>query len=624
MYLLFSLTHRIGYVLGLLHLRDFNGIETWANPLLGTAELIEFIRGHLPFLAVASSLLLAVAVVWAVDGSVWMIAAVFLSLASSRALAFHTLIFRTDSFALFYAAAAVALAVAAMKQHGRVAIAFAIGSGVLCGLAMTSKVQIISTIALAPALVLLMMARNNAEAFPDISSRRNLHVSLAAIGTYLFLIGISTLPMPSTFVHTRSSFSNFALCLAGFAAIAAPGLMTRIVPQRGVLYRFLSFANLMALGFAASFLLLWFVMMSPRSGVQFVAALAKVSFLGTIDPALVPGHQSFRDQVLSSPILLLMPALLLAFLALWRPRLASNAELVVLAVIGGLVVASVLWFDRSVMNADAIFTEPLTLSFACIMLAMAWQGGGRAVRAVVAICMALLVFRAVPQTKIWALTDTGYAGYFRESRQILTPYQLGNQQNIENSFRRLFVLDDSTKHSVSERARSLVFKQAADYGFITKQVAFAIPNRGAIDWSRIGVLGEGLRPFGLVRADLWFTTVPAELEGATVYVPPMSAPVPGAAWLARALISCGLYDFEVNAWLRLDADRIRSRSDMEVFAFVPAERRQQFDVPENAPVVAIADRSYVGVPVPTNADGSLFARLGSVEDRFIVIKRRYS
>lgn len=626
MYVLLTLTHRVGYFLNLVHLRDFHGVETWANPLLGTAELIDFLRAHLPFLAVGSSMLLAMAVVCAAGASPWLIAPIFICIAASRALAFHTLIFRTDSFALFYAAAAAALAVSAVaKESRRTAAALSIGAGVLAGFAFTSKVQIIPTIALAPALVLFMLVRRDfayVDAF-NVSRRFNRHVSFAVVAIFFFLLALSLLPMPSTFIHTRTSFHNIALCGAALLAVASPGIATRLLPEESVFYRFFSFANLMALGFVTSFLLLWSVMISPWSGIRFVAAIAKVCFLGTIDPALSPGDHFFWDQVFSSPALLLPPLALLALLAFRSPRLATVRELGALLIISCLVIASLLWFSRAIMNLDSIFTEPLVLALCCIMLAMAWERGNGGIRALTAVFVVLFLARGAAQAEISGIADTGYAGYFRETRQILTPYQTGNQQQIEDAFRRLFVKDEVTGHNVSAHERELIFEQAANYRFITKQVSYLVPNLGRIDWSRIGVLGRDLKPFGQDRRDLWFTSVPPELEGATVYVPPDRTERPGASWLVLALRYCGLYEPESDAWSRRRTQMIRPRSDMNVLVFVPADQRQAFSLPETAPTVALADRRYVGVPVPINAPDDLLSRLRLEQDRFIVITRRY-
>lgn len=625
MYLLLTLTHRIGYLLDFLHLRDFTKIDSWANPLLGTAELIDFLRAHLPFLAVASSLLLALAVSSAVGSGPWMIVTVFLCIATSRALAFHTLIFRTDSFALFYAAAACALAVAAVTRYGRACMALAVASGIAAGFAFTSKVTIVPTIALAPALVLFMLVRRD-RVFASslkVSRRCNDRVLLLAVTIYLLLLLLCLLKMPPTFYHTRVSFHNFALCAAAFAAIAAPGIAARHLPALSVFYRFFSFANLMALGFVLSFLALWFVMASPWIGVRFVAALAKVCFLGVIDPGLSPGYMPFWEQVQSSPALLLPPLILFAVLAVWAPRLATPDELIVLGAIAGLVVTSILWFDRAIINQDSIFTEPLVLALFGMMLAMIWERGERAVRLLVLACVAVGLARGAAQAQISAVTDAGYAGYFRESRQIVTAYNLGNQQHIQDAFTQLLVKDNDTGHVVPVRARELLYAQAADYRAVARLVSYVVPNLGRINWSRIGVLGRDLKPFGQVDRNLWFTSVPAELEGATVYVPPDRVERPGAAWLVRILQYCGLYDQETDAWVRRRPDMIRPRSDMSVLVFVPIDRRNAFALTETAPIVALADRRYVGILVPVNPPADLLGQLGQEKDKFIVISRRY-
>ncbi|EJN11865.1 hypothetical protein PMI42_04880 [Bradyrhizobium sp. YR681] len=624
MYVFLTLTHRIGYLLGLLHLHDFRFLDHWANPLLGTAELIDFLRAHLPFLAIGSSLLLALAVTSAVGAGPWMVIIIFLCIAVSRALAFHTIIFRTDSFALFYAAAAASLAVWAVQRRGWVAVALAVCSGIAGGFAFTSKLTIVPTVALAPALVLFMMVRRD-QAFTGAfhaTRRFNAIVCITAVAVYVVLLGLSQIPMASTFIHTRISFHNYALCAAALLAIAGPGIATRILPERSVFYRFFSFANLMALGFTLSFLALWFVMLSPSGGVRFVAALARICFLGVIDPALAPGYAGFWEQVSSSPFLLLPPLVL--FLLLGILSLASLRELGALTVIGLLVVVSILWFDRMIIHQDGIYTEPLLLALFGLMLSMAWPRGGLPVRAIAAVCVVILLARGAAQGEISELMDAGYAGYFKESRQIMTPYQTGNQQQIQDALGQALVRDSSTGHVVSGHARELIYAQAADYREVATRVSYVVPNLGRIDWSRIGVLGEGLKPFGQTRRELWFTSVPRELEGAIIYTPPDDrVERPGADWLRMILTYCGLYDQEIDAWVRSRTEMIRPRSDMNVLVFVPADKRESFALSPTAPIVGTTEHLYVGVVVPINAPGDLLRRLKLESDRFVVIGRRF-
>jgi len=622
MYVLLSLTHRIGTFLGLLHLRDLYGIDTWANPLLGTAELIDFLRAHLPFLAVGGSILFAIAVAGAANAGPWMVVLVFMCVAASRALAFHTLVFRTDSFALFYAAASAAFAVASVKQRGWTAAALGVISGVSAGLAFTAKLQIVPTVALTPVLVLFMMVRRD-EAFADafnVSKAFNARVFIATLAVFVFLLLLALLPMPSTFIHTRSSFRNFGLCAAALVAVASPGIFARYLPERSTLYRFFSYANLMALGFLLSFLVLWFVMASPETGIRFVAALAKVCFLGELSPRLVPSYGSFSVQIASSPVLLLMPIVLLAVLAGWR--IVAFGEFASIVVMGVLILASILWFDRMIINQDAIFTEPMVLALCGLMLGLIWARGGRAAKAIAAVCLAGMLVRGAAQAESSAWIDVQYPNFFHDSRQIMTFYQTGNQQKIQDAFGRLLVKDDKG-HVVPAHSRDLIYAQAANYRETAARVEYAVPNLGPIDWSRIGVLGVDLKPFGQDRGSEWFTSVPPELEGATVYVPPDRSERKGAAWLVGLLRYCGLYDWETDAWLRQRTYIIRPRTDMNVFVFVPEDRKAAFATSDAAPVVSISDIRYVGVVVPINAPADLLIRLGRERDRFIVISRRY-
>ncbi|WP_456741771.1 MULTISPECIES: hypothetical protein [unclassified Bradyrhizobium] len=613
MYLLVSWTQRLAYLAGRLHLRDFAALPDWTNPLLGIAELIEFLRGHLPYVAVGAALAIAGAVTLAVGEGAWMLVAVFACMLTSRTLALHTLIFRTDLFALFYAALALLLGTLALRTERRTSLAFAVLSGLACGLAVTSKVQIVPTAAAAPLLALLMMVKQGrGSAFGRIELRHNMFIMAAALAALGALLLLALPRLPEHFYHYRSSFSNIWLCGAALVAVATPGLATRYLPRDGVPYRFFSFANLMALGFVAAFPVLALVATNPLNAVRFVAAIAKVSLLGTIDPALNPHPPRLLEQFAAAPLLFMLPLVAVALLAFGDRKPTRGAAIRVLVAIGVLALASAACFSRGIVGTDVIFTEPLILLLSCLALGMVWRQHSAWLHAAAAGCAAVLALHAVAQGEITALADATGPRYFRESRQLVTCCGRGNQSAIEAVLQRR--LGD-----VPELSRDAAFRQAANYGAVSLRIATILPNRGAIDWRRIGVLGEGLALSGVGER---ITRVPETLHGAAVYVPPPIAPC-RAAWLDRPLAYFGLFSLEAEAWRRCHPETIRPRSDMAVLVFIPAARRAEFGLADDAPVVGISTRDYVGVTVPADVGNDLLLRLDAIAERFIVIRRAY-
>ena len=62
---------------------------------------------------------------------------------------------------------------------------------------------------------------------------------------------------------------------------------------------------------------------------------------------------------------------------------------------------------------------------------------------------------------------------------------------------------------------------------------------------------------------------------------------------------------------------------MAVLVFIPAARRAEFGLADDAPVVGIGTRDYVGATVPADVGNDLLLRLDAIADRFIVIRRAY-
>ncbi|WFU37448.1 hypothetical protein QA640_23495 [Bradyrhizobium sp. CB82] len=247
----------------------------------------------------------------------------------------------------------------------------------------------------------------------------------------------------------------------------------------------------MALGFVGAFLLLGFVASNGGHTVRFVAAIAKVSFLGTIDPGLAPVRPGIWQQMSNAPLLFLVPLLLCAALAFCPRKPASRFDLLVLAAIGGLAGRVQ---PRRHRSGRHLHRAARTCAVLC---------GSRS-------CVAPW-FELDPERS--AVLPRGTGPSWRSTGR----NDGANGCRRAEILKRLFVEDEA--QVVPRASREAALRQAEDYRFAVLQIATILPNRGAIDWGRIGVVGEGLKPFGERRGDIWFTAVPPELKGATFYAP---------------------------------------------------------------------------------------------------------
>jgi hypothetical protein len=625
MYLMLSWSQWFGRLVGLVHMRDYTAMYSWANPLLGVAELTQFLRGHLPFLAVGSALLLAFALAKVTRAGSLLLILAFLFFAGSRSFAYQTILFRTDLFALFYASCSLYVALIAVDANRALrSSVLAVASGMFAGLAFNTKIQILPTIAAVPLFALLMMLRDSSlSAFGRLSPRSNRIIAGVSVSLYVaFVVLAFFLDLPAHVYHSRTSFSITPLCIVTGLALIIPMLLTEFFKKPESLgYRFGSFANLMGLGFLLSIPLLMLVFSDLRMGAFYALSIVKVVFLGSVDPILVGNPASLWQQFTSTPLLFLLPAVMVGALAVSQRRSSNYGELAVLGVIFLLFVLSVIVFNRGMQGHDIVFSEPLSLFLSLVLLQALWKRGVALRRATVAFS-ALLALQVAINGQPAPFINAQLAGYFRETKQLTTSYGRGNQGVFEGYFTRLFVQDDDGRR-IPVASRDAIFEQAANFDTIASQVEFSLPNL-RVDRSRIGVVAEGLKPYGQQRPETRFTKVGDTLRGATSYIPRAADAVPGAVGLGRLLTFLGVNWLERDALLHTRPEMILTRSDLSVFVLVPAAIKDEFGWSEAPAEVGIGGETYVAVPVPAYPPAALLAKLAAVNDRIIVIKRKHA
>lgn len=625
MYLLLSWSQWFGRLTGLVHMQDYTAIYSWANPLIGVAEVIEFLRAHLAFLAVGSALLFTGALATITRGGSLFVIFVFICFAGSRSLAYQTMLFRTDLFALFYASFslfAAAAAVGASKAPRSFVLAAA--SGLFAGLAFNSKIQILPAIAAVPLCALLMMLRDSTlSTFSRISPWSNRIIAGVSIALYVALVVAAFFTeLPGHYYHYRTSFSITPLCIVTGLALIFPLMLTELFKKPDSLaYRFGSFANLMGLGVVLSIPPLALIVPDLSIGASYALAIVKIAFLGAVDTSTLGSPSlSLWQQFKDAPILFLAPAAMLGVFAA-RRRLSNHGELAILGAIFLLFILSVVVFNRGMHGHDIIFSEPLSLLLSGVLLQALWNQGIVSRLAAVASSI-LLAFNLAIGGQPGALIDAQFVSYFKETQQLKTSYGRGNQGLFEGYLTRLFVQDDDGR-TIPVASRDAIFEQAADYRTVVSQVEFCLPN-ARVDRGHIGVVAEGLKPYGQQPPERRFTKVADAFKDAISYVPSAEVPIPGAKSLDRLLALFGVHSIERDALLHLNPSVIRTRSDLSVFVLVPAGIKEQFGLPEGPADIAIGDRNYVAVPIPIYPTTALLERLAAVDDRIIVIKRKHA
>ncbi|WP_441256343.1 hypothetical protein [Bradyrhizobium sp. 482_C4_N1_8] len=628
MYLMLSWSQWLGWLVGLVQMRDYTAIYTWANPLLGVAELIEFLRAHLAVLAVATALLFTFAVAKVTKGGSLFVIFVFLCFAGSRSLAYQTILFRTDLFALFYVSCSLFAAVAAVGANRTWrSFALTIASGIFSGLAFTTKVQIIPIIAAVPLLALLMMLRESSlSAFSQFPRRSNQVVAACSITLYVALVALSFfIELPEQFYHYRTSFSVTPLCIVTGLALVFPVALTEFFKKpESLAYRFGSFANLMGLGVVLSIPLLMLTFSSAATGAFYASSIFKIAFLGSVDTSLLAGQNlpSLWQHFTAAPILFLAPAAMLGTFAVSQRRSSNHGELAVLGTIFLLFLLSAMAFNRGMHGQDIIVSEPLSLLLSAVLLHAMWKQA-IVFRLAAAGVSVLLAINVIIQSQPAPLIDAQFSGYFQETRQLMTAYGRGNQGLFEGEFRRLFVQTDEGL-PVPIASRDAIFDQTANYRAIVSQVEFTLPNL-RVDRGRIGVVAEGLSPFGHQRLAAKFSKVGHTFDGATSYVPQAAAPFSKAEGLGRWLVRLGVHSIESDALLHIRPELIRTRLDLSVFVLVPTTMKDQFEWPSEGPAeIGVGDQTYVAVPIPAYPPDELLRKLKTVNDRIIVIKRKHA
>jgi hypothetical protein len=596
--------------------------------LLGVAELIEFLRAHLAFLAVATALAFTLAVAIVTQGGSLFVIVVFLCFAGSRSLAYQTILFRTDLFALFYVSCSMLAAVAAVDANRTWrSFALTIASGIFAGLAFTTKVQIVPIIAAVPLLALLMMLRDNTlSAFSQFPQWSNRVVAACSITLYVAFVALAFfIELPEHFYHYRTSFSVTPLCIVTGLALVFPVALTEFFKKpESLAYRFGSFANLMGLGIVVSIPLLMLTFSSAATGAFYASSIFKIAFLGSIDGPLLgsPNPPSLWQHFTTAPIVFLAPAAMLGVFAASQFRSSNHSEIAVLGTIFLLFILSAMVFNRGMHGQDIIVSEPLSLLLSAMLLHAIWKQG-IVFRFTAVGFSVLLAVNVVIQSQPAALIDAQLSGYFQETRQLMTAYGRGNQGFFEGEFRRLFVQTDEGL-PIPVASRDAIFDQTANYRTIVSQVEFTLPNL-RVDRGRVGVVAEGLSPYGHQRLTAKFTKVGQAFEGATSYVPGAPSPASNAEGLGRWLTLLGVHSIESDALLHIRPELIRTRSDLSVFVLVPATMKDQFEWPVEGPAeIGVGDQAYVAVPIPATPPNELLTKLKTIDDRIIVIKRKHA
>lgn len=627
MYLMLSWSHWFGWLTGLVHMHDYSAIYTWANPLLGIAELIEFLRAHLAFLAVGTALMFTCALAIVAQGGSFFVIFLFLCFAGSRSLAYQTILFRTELFALFYVSCSLFAAVAAVgTDRGWRSYILTLASGIFAGLAFTSKIQVIPIIAAVPLLVLLMMFQDSTlTAFSQLPRWSNRIVATCSITLYVAFVALAfSIELPEQFYHYRTSFSITPLCIVAGLALVFPVVLTEFFKEpKGISYRFGSFANLMGLGVMLSIPLLILTFSSLATGTFYALSIFKIAFLGSIETSLLAPRTppSLWQQFTTAPILFFAPAAMLGIFAAGRRRWSNPGEIAVLGAVFLLFLLSAMFFSRGMHGWDIIISEPLSLILSAVLLHAIWNHDIASRFAAIGFSV-LLAINVVIQSQPAPLIDAQLSGYFQETRQLMTAYGRGNQGFFQGEFQRRFVQSDDG-FRIPIASRDAIFDQTANYDTVVSQVEFTLPNQ-RVDRGRIGVVAEGLSPYGHERLTAKFTKVAPVFEGATSYVPRAPGLISNAEGLGRLLTLLGVHSIESDALLHIHPEQIRTRLDLSVFVLVPGTMKDRFEWPSEGPTdIGVGDQAYVAVPVPADPSGALLAKLAAIPDRIIVIKRKH-
>ncbi len=531
MYLILQPTTKAAHAMGLLAAADFNDIHASLNPLLCGAQLTDFVRGHAPFLMLASVLLMWLAVRRLSDFSWRRPLLTLLVLGVQEPLFYHAARNRSEQFGMLYLLAAVLLLVLARPAGDRgPRPAFLAGAGLLAGLAFTAKVQfLLYGLVVLPLLWAWLVWAGAPKTGPWPGRARRLTGAWTAAAAPPLAAALLAASYPAFFdSYTYAvGYGPGPAAWVLLACTAVPGLWQLSLALK---WREWSRSYLAAWGLGPYYLCLLVALLVPAllypewaKGLDLALFGVKQLFLrstpntyGAGDLGVVAGQLwawcLYQPAWFAFPLAgLLAMAAGRALRAVDLPWGIVGLSALLLAALAGAAAAS----TRFVLR-DALFIAPLLVLVGLMLLGLVCDRAARAGRIwrglATILCLALLAANAAYSWQVGQRRDL-YMGWdaWHEDRFLGHVYD-GRENRAWYAFlnQRMGRPDDTImKHQAQ--------KQARHYASLGRLADFVLPGR-RVSLRQVGPLAPGW-PVWTAATGYRLAAVPPALDGAVVVDP---------------------------------------------------------------------------------------------------------
>lgn len=485
LYLPLKWSHFFSYLFGFTSIFNIADMEASVGPILGVAELTDYLRIHSPLAASGIVLLLWRTITLQFSLSGWKELALFVLLAVQASLFYHSTMIRTELYAVFWWALALyAFTRSTRAATDRRAAVWVGAGGLFLALCLLSKIQAIIYLAAAAVLLALFRAHSGGGAGADTWAAPRLRkLSAANLAFALFLIIGAALRRPYGATFTGSYNINFVgvgfvmINLALFAQ--AWGYLPSRLREAGG--RWLAPATLVMSGFLLGFLLHFTMYANPGTSYRYMLLDAKmVFFRNSLGASLeLSGYvQNLAGFVARHPALYSVLALFLALFALRRP---PRNQLFLVGAAFLVAFLSAFYGSRNYLR-DLLWAETLVLFLVLFLAAWLSSTESKGLRTLVgAGLLVVLAGSCASIARLRSDLDANYNHYgWAWQRMFDGTYYEGHLQFAPSLHARY-------GHAPSRRA---TFRQALQYREVRRAAAFVVAN-GRIDMKALGLAEVG-------------------------------------------------------------------------------------------------------------------------------------
>ena len=526
MNLLLAFSEKIARAYDVLSVLTLEDLSRSLNPVVGVAELTNFIRLHSPFVAIGITLALWGAICLLLRPSRLWSLFLLVMLGTQESLVYHSAMVRTEFYSmLFWSGGILVLSIALHARSWQRVSMHLFFAGILMGLCFLTKLQALFYVGTFPLFLLLGLSCVSekpveARRWPVFTMGASLFNALF-FSALLLAAAAATLPEGMGVFYYEAGELDLApyalvLLVVLWALFAAQCILHRRSQTMSASFRNLGLMTYVLSGFHFAFLLHFLMFPDPGRSLDYLLYDSKMLFFrGTyLDTASLSGYVSnLKSLFLYNPTVVLSHvASLLLLIAGYFGRFISlsKRQLLFLGLLSGVALVQLALGTRWILR-DVLFLEILLNTLTLIYLTLALTRAARWPRFVAtlsAVGLLLLVGSNLQHgASMTSRIDANFTHYgWWESRWFTSVYR-ANHLKYRDLMERHYRGADAVAVMAARR-------QARRHREIRRTASFVFKNQ-TITLRNIGVLWEGL-PVWVAEPDWILERVPEDLRNAIV------------------------------------------------------------------------------------------------------------